>query len=101
MCVYIYDVECTVKPVLSGHSNRKPKIGFQDRLSLNAGNAEVGPSLSCHLSLRSLFCIFLSALLRQVLLYIYLGIFYMSPLKQMPFLNFWKILNFTHALLTN
>ena len=27
----------TVKPVLSGHSKRCPKIGFQDRLSLNAG----------------------------------------------------------------
>ena len=24
----------TVKPVLSGHSKRRPKIGFQDRLSL-------------------------------------------------------------------
>ena len=27
----------TVKPVLSGHSKRRPNIGFQDRLSLNAG----------------------------------------------------------------
>ena len=27
----------TVKPVLSGHSERRPKIGFQDQLSLNAG----------------------------------------------------------------
>ena len=27
----------TVKPVLSGHSKRRPKIGFQDRLSLNEG----------------------------------------------------------------
>ena len=27
----------TVKPVLSGHSKRRPKIGFQDRLLLNAG----------------------------------------------------------------
>ena len=27
----------TVKPVLSGHSKRRPKIGFQDQLSLNAG----------------------------------------------------------------
>ena len=26
----------TVKPVLSSHSNKRPKIGFQDRLSLNA-----------------------------------------------------------------
>ena len=27
----------TVKPVLSGHLKRRTKIGFQDRLSLNAG----------------------------------------------------------------
>ena len=27
----------TVKPVVNGHSIRRPKIGFQDRLSLNAG----------------------------------------------------------------
>ena len=27
----------TVKPILSGHSKRRPKIGYQDRLSLNAG----------------------------------------------------------------
>ena len=27
----------TVKPVLSGHSKRTPKIGFEDRLMLNAG----------------------------------------------------------------
>ena len=27
----------TVKPVLSVHSKKRPKIGFQDRLSLNAG----------------------------------------------------------------
>ena len=26
---------CTVKSVLSGHSKQTPKIGFQDRLSLN------------------------------------------------------------------
>ena len=67
----------TVKPVLSGHSERKPKIAFQDLLTLNAGQiiAEcskggggvVGggggesilqyfrPSLTYHLPLRSLF----------------------------------------------
>ena len=27
----------TVKPVLSGHSKRRSNIGFQDQLSLNAG----------------------------------------------------------------
>ena len=29
--------ENTVKPVLSGHSKRRPKLVFSDRLSLNAG----------------------------------------------------------------
>ena len=28
---------CTVKPVLRGHSKRRPKVIFEDRLSLNAG----------------------------------------------------------------
>ena len=28
----------TIKLVLSGHSIRRPKIGFQDQLSLNAGH---------------------------------------------------------------
>ena len=63
---------CTVKPVLSGHSKRRPKIVFLDRLSLNAGQKFFRPSLSYHLSLRSLFCLFLSGRLRQVLLYLYL-----------------------------
>ena len=69
----------TVKPVLSGHSKR-PKIGFQDHLSLNAGQKYCRmlqksilqyfrPSLSYHVSLRSLFCLFLRGGLRQVLLY--------------------------------
>ena len=69
----------TVKPVLSGHSQRKPKIVFQDWLSLNAGQKycrmhqksilqHAPPSLSHHLSLRPLFCLFLSGRLKQVLL---------------------------------
>ena len=33
----IYTQAFTVKPVFSGHSKRRPKIGFQDRLSLTAG----------------------------------------------------------------
>ena len=70
----------TVKPVFSGLSNRRPKVGFQDRSSLNAGQKYCRmlqesilqyfrPSLSYHLSLRPLFCLFLSGPLRQVLLY--------------------------------
>ena len=59
----------TVKPVLSGHSERRPNIGFQDRLSLNASQKYFRPSLSYHLQLRPLFCLFLSGRLKQVLLY--------------------------------
>ena len=33
---HILSFNSTVKPVLSGYSNRTPKIGFQHRLSLNA-----------------------------------------------------------------
>ena len=31
----------TVKPVLSGHSKKKTKIGFQDRLSLNGEHSAI------------------------------------------------------------
>ena len=31
------NIDYTVKPVLSGHSKRRPKLGFQYLLSLNAG----------------------------------------------------------------
>ena len=69
----------TVKTVLSSHSERRPKINFQDRLSLNEGQKYCRmllgsilqyfcPSFSYHVSLRPLFCIFLSGRLRQVLL---------------------------------
>ena len=69
----------TVKPVLSGHS--KKKIGFQYQLLLNAGQKYCRmlqesilqyfcPSLSYRLSLRPLFCLFLSGCLRQVVLYV-------------------------------
>ena len=71
-----------VKPVLSGHSKRIPNIGFQDQLLLNTGQNNcrmlqesilqyLQHSLSYHLSIRPLFCPFLSGRLRQVLLYIY------------------------------
>ena len=59
----------TVKPVLSGHSKRRQKIGFQGQLLLNAGQKYCRmlqesilqyfrPSLSYHLSLRPLFVYF-------------------------------------------
>ena len=71
----------TVKPVLSSHTKRRPKIGFQDRLSLDAGQMYCRmlqksilqyfrPSLNYRLSLRPLFCLFLSGCLKQVLLYL-------------------------------
>ena len=70
-----YSKTCLKRP-----HKRKTKIGFQDRLSLNAGQKYCRmlqgsilqyfrPSLRYHLSLRSLFCLFLSGCLRQVLLY--------------------------------
>ena len=74
-----YNEDCTVKPVLSGHSKRTPKIGFQHRLSLKLMQVKsiaecskgsilqyFRPSLSYHLPLRPLFCLFLSGCLRQV-----------------------------------
>ena len=71
---------CTVKPVLSGHSERTPKLVFNtdNRLMHVNSIAECSkgsilqyfrPSLSYHFPLRPLFCLFLSGRLRQVLLY--------------------------------
>ena len=59
------------KELQQNQSKRKTKIGFQDQLSLNAGQKycrmlQVGilqyfrPSLSYHLSSRHLFCLFYS-----------------------------------------
>ena len=73
-------IKSTVKPVSSGHSKRRPKIDFQDRLLLNAGwkycrmllesiLQYFWPSFTYHLSLSALFCLFLSGHFRQVLLY--------------------------------
>ena len=67
----------TVKPILSGHSKRRQKLIFKTDYHLLQVKsiAECSkmsilqyfrPSLSYHLSLRSLFCIFLSGRLRQV-----------------------------------
>ena len=70
----------TVKPVLSGHSKRRPKIVLKMDYCLmqvkRIAKCSKGsilqyfrPALSYHLPLRSLFCFFLSGHLRQVLLY--------------------------------
>ena len=75
--LYIYS-KTSVKWPLS----KRPNIGFHDQLSLNAGQKYcrmlqggggilqyVQPSLSYHLSLRSVFCLFLAYRFTQVLLY--------------------------------
>ena len=60
----------TVKPVLSGLSKRRSNIGFQNRLSFNAGQKYCKmrryfrPSLNYHLTLGPLFDIILSDRLR-------------------------------------
>ena len=70
----------TVKPVLSGHS-KKDKIGFQDRLSLNAGqkycrmlqgehSAILSTFIKLPFAIKSFILSILSGRLRQVLLYL-------------------------------
>ena len=71
--------KCTVKPVLSGLTKRRPKICFQDRLSLNEGQkyykmeALHSAILSTFIELpfvyKTMFCLFLSGRFTQVLLY--------------------------------
>ena len=72
-------LQYTVKPVLSGHSKRKPKFQTDFHLMQVKNIAECSkgsilqyfrPSLSYHLPLRSLCYLFLSGHLRQVLLYV-------------------------------
>ena len=66
---------CLKRPLKKG-----PKVGFQERFSLNAGRNYCRmlswsilqysrPALSYHFSLKPLFCLFLSVCSRQVLLY--------------------------------
>ena len=73
--LFVYSKIC-----LNQSLSKRPKVGFQDQLSLNAGqrycrmfqgkhSAILSTSLSYHLSLRSLFCLLKSDRLRQVLLY--------------------------------
>ena len=75
----------TVNPVLSGHSKRRPKLGFQNQILLNAGQKycrmfqrEHSAMLSviCHedhlffflLFIFTIFLLFLGGRFRQVLL---------------------------------
>ena len=71
----LYSKPCVKRPL-----SKRPQTGFQDLLSLNTGQRYCRmlrsilqyfwPSLSYHLSLRSLFCLFLSGRFTQVLLYV-------------------------------
>ena len=76
---FTLSLDGTVKPVLSGHSKRRPKLVFKTNYCLiqikSIAECSKGsilqylrPSLSYHLSLSSLICLFLSGRLRQVLL---------------------------------
>ena len=74
MPILAYSKTC-VKRTLS----KRPRIGFQDQLWLNAGQKKMQrsilqyfrPALSYHLSSRSLFCLFLRGHFTQVLLYVF------------------------------
>ena len=68
-----------VKTCVKCSLSKRLNIGFQDQLSLNAGQKYcrmlswsilqyIRPSLSYHLSLRFLFCLYLSGHFTQVLL---------------------------------
>ena len=67
-----YSKTCVKQPLW-----KRPKIGFREQSSLNAGQKYCRmlilqyfwPSLSYHLSLISMFCLFLSGGFTQVLLY--------------------------------
>ena len=74
---YRYSKTCLKRPL-----KRRPKSVFQDQLLLNAGQKYCSmlqesilqyfrPSLSYHLSVKPLFCLFLSGRFRQVLLNVY------------------------------
>ena len=76
-CLHLSKSGCFYsKTCLKRQLKKKTKIGFQDGLSLNAGHKYCRksilqyfrPSLSYHMSLRPLFCLFLSDRFRQVLL---------------------------------
>ena len=75
---YWFNNRCYSKTCVKRPLSKRPEIGFQDQLSLNAGQkccrklqafCNTWPSLSYHLSLRSLFCLFLSVCFTQVSLY--------------------------------
>ena len=69
--LFIFDESLYSQTSVKWPLSKRPQIGFQDQLSLNAGQKYCRmlkrsilqyfrPSLSYHLSLRSLVCLFLS-----------------------------------------
>ena len=77
---------------------KRPKIGFQDQLSLSAGQKYCRmlqesilqyfrPALSYHLSLRPLFWLFWVGCSRQVLLYLKLFVFIYFKLLEMQLIH--------------
>ena len=73
--VCILTADYTVKPVLSGHSKKKTNYGLMQVKSIAECSTwsilqSFRPSLRYQLSLRPLFCIFLSGHFTQVLLYL-------------------------------
>ena len=89
----------TVKPVYNGHSQKDIKLVFKTNYCLIQVKsiAECSkesilqyfrPSLSYHLSLRSLFCLFLSGRLSQVLLYVINRYAFLRAIFLGPFCGF-------------
>ena len=74
-CKYKKKQELYSKTCLKRPLSKRPKIGFQDLLSLNAGQREHSAILSTFIKLpfviKIFFCLFLSGRLIQVLLYTY------------------------------
>ena len=78
VCIYMYTCiltsDYTVKPVLSGHSNKKTNYRLMQVKSIaecSTGSIlqSFRPSVSYHFLLGFLFCLFLSGCIRHVLLY--------------------------------
>ena len=71
--IFLRMAQGTVKPVENGHYQKDQKLVFKTNYSLMQVKSIAEyfrPSLSYHVSLRSLFCLFLSGCFTQVLLHV-------------------------------
>ena len=103
------EFSCTVKPVLSGHSKRRPKIGFQDGSSLNS-DQKYCRMLLTFIKLPFVIKIFVLSIfewpqIRQVLLYNTLSQYLAHQFDfvlmfYIPFNNFSVMLGRFHVFLT-